>query len=592
MSDSDLVLRFLRSLAGMEEAAAFRIPLAHELALHYVSRGDLHGAYSYLDPLTSQYPYSDDEPLIGLLAMVSIALLDEAEADRAATQAENGDDDRDEDASDSDDDALMASQRRWSQASRTSQRSSSRLSQSFAGETVSYRPAQYLGTARRVLDRLRVLYPQSMRFLAHHAYLLAVAGLRDAIPDLLEQALADIPTVTGPTETKLLSLSSSAKSAPTAPVWNDAARAAACRGIIQVAKVYGIAIDAGTGDDALDSSAFGLDATAADMQRLDVLMADLDFPCTSVPTWAELVDLLGRFGDDAVIRAFPSSRRSWWFSLHLVQVDSDPVELVVFKCLVALLVIPDVYHVAKARIWAHRGFPDALEHVVEKFGVALRDLLPASRFDDASGSDSSDDDEDHDRDEDEDEGDAPLWPAKRSRRSLSPVKALAPAPASGAPRLSPRTVSLRSWPVSPRSPLVLARPRSPTTLQRPPVVSPSSSPSSFSPSSLAPPPLSRVLPSRSPPPNRRSTRLRQQQQSSPPVRALPPPPGFATGHDATASPTSSPPRLDLSPSRAPANDVDDNMDVDPVVSSEHVLEVADHGGDSFSQEFEMSSQPY
>ncbi|KAJ3364778.1 hypothetical protein GGF32_000955 [Allomyces javanicus] len=418
MSGSDPVLRFLRSLAGMEEAAAFRIPLAHELALHYVSRGDLHGAYAYLDPLTSQYPYSDDEPLIGLLAMVSIALLDEAEADRAATQAENGGDDRDDDDSDSDDDVLMASQRRWSQASRTSQRSSRRLSQSFAGETVSYRPAQYLGTARRVLDRLRVLYPQSTRFLAHHAYLLAVAGLHDAIPDLLEQALADIeedPMTTGPTESKLLSLSNCARSAPTAPVWNDAARAAARRGIIQVAKVYDIAIDAGADVDALDLSTFGPDSTTADMQRLDALMADLDFPCASVATWADLVELLYRYGGDAVSRAFPSSRHSWWFSLHLVQVESDPVELVVYKCLVALLVIPDVYHAAKARIWAHRGFPDALEHVVEKVGVALRDLLPASRFDDASGSDSSDDDDDHDRDEEEGE-DAPPRPAKRRQR--------------------------------------------------------------------------------------------------------------------------------------------------------------------------------
>ncbi|KAJ3375996.1 hypothetical protein GGF31_000062 [Allomyces arbusculus] len=581
---SDPVLRFLRSLAGMEEAVAFRIPLAHELALHYVSRGDLHGAYAYLDPLTSQYPYSDDEPLIGLLAMVSIALLDEAEADRAATQAENGGDHgRDDDDDDSDDDALMTSQRRWSQASRTSQRSS-RLSQSFAGEAVSYRPAQYLGTARRVLDRLRVLYPQSTRFLAHHAYLLAVSGLRDAIPDLLEQALADIEgdlTMTGPTETKLLSLASNAKSVPTAPVWNDAARAAARRGIVQVAKVYDIAIDMSTDGDAPEWSSFGLDTATIDMQRLDVLMADLDFPCASVPTWTELVNLLYRNGDGAVARAFPSSRRSWWFSLHLVQVESDPVELVVYKCLVALLVIPDVYHAAKARIWAHRGFPDALEHVVEKVGVALRDLLPASRFDDASGSDTSDDNEDRDRDEEEDEEDAPPRPVKRSRRALSPVKALAPAPASGASRLSPRGESLRIRPMSPRSPLGSTRPRSPTTPQQPPSVL--LSPSFFSAPSRPPPPLSRTLPSRSPP-RRRSARLRQQQQPPSPARASPPP-GFADAH---ASPSYSSPRLGSPPSHVPTNGVDDDMDV----SSEHVLEVADHDDDFFSQEFEMASQPY
>ncbi|KNE59363.1 hypothetical protein AMAG_03659 [Allomyces macrogynus ATCC 38327] len=327
------------------------------------------------------------------------------------------------------------------------------------------------------------------------------------------------------------------------------------------------------------------------MQRLDTLMADLDFPCASVQTWAELVDLLYRSGDDAVAHVFPSSRRSWWFSLHLVQIESDPIELVVYKCLVALLVIPGVYHAAKARIWAHRGFPDALEHVVEKVGVALRDLLPASRFDDASGSDSSnDDDEDHDRDGEEDGNVAPR-PAKRSRRSLSPVKAPAPASPSGASRPPPRAESPRSPLAASRSPPTPGRPRSPATPQRPtpqrsPLALPSSSlpTASLSPSSRSPPPLSRALPSRSPPLRRRSARLWQQQRSPSPARASPPP-AFASAH---AYPSFSSPRLGSSPS--PVND--DGMDVNMVAASEHVLEVADHDDDFFSQEFEMGSQPY
>ncbi|KAI9159367.1 hypothetical protein H9P43_008707 [Blastocladiella emersonii ATCC 22665] len=358
------VVRFLRALLSLDSPNdADRPAMAVELALHQVLAGEAAEAFATLEPLVSQYPFAEDERVLGTYALVAVQLweADREPAEETEVKAGSDDDGKEEEEEEEEEPAIPAYQQ---------QPTSSQFGTGAASQARTL-AAQYRAAARHAFERLHAVHPASTRYLAHYTRFLSSAGLSTLIPAVLGKSLAALAACTPSPDLPAavlmrsrehvlalvtshaieLELDDDGETDPTlAAAWLDPSLVLPADGRAAVALT----------EDWLDSSTPASRAAA---------VAEWDFPVHSLEQWQLLTHLVYRYPDE--VPSLFKWRRAWWFAFHLARHWGESAELVTYKALVMLAVVPEAYAAAREALWAGRaGVPPEMVDEVRAAVVA------------------------------------------------------------------------------------------------------------------------------------------------------------------------------------------------------------------------------